>query len=101
MPRSTQDRYLRRCCAERIGADAHLRAWRKVPLRFQYSGAVRESRQVVFFDLDAWARHLERIQLEATEAARAWENRFRLVVMFPAAAIAAAIAMALLQGGRF
>lgn len=79
-----------------------LRAWRE-KCRFDpdTAGLFAKVGKYVFFDLDAWARHLERIQLEAVEAARAWENRFRLVAIIPVAAIAAAIAMALLQGGRF
>ncbi len=99
-----QDRYLLLpAAAERIGLPMRtLRAWReKCRFDSNTAGLFAKVGKFVFFDLDAWARHLERIQLEATEAARAWENRFRLVVMFPAAAIAAAIAMALLQGGRF
>jgi hypothetical protein len=45
----------------------------------------------VFFDLDEWARLLAEKQHDAIEAARTWENRLRLVVMFPAAAIATAL----------
>jgi len=52
----------------------------------------------VFFDLDAWARHLGKTQQDATEAAKAWQQRFRIVAFFQAAA-AAAIVAALLQGG--
>jgi len=99
-----QDRYLLLpAAAERIGLPLRtLRAWRE-KCRFDpdTAGLFAKHGKFVFFDLDAWARHLERIQREAIEAARAWENRFRLVLFFPAAAIAVAIAMALLQGGRF
>jgi len=96
------DRYLLLpAAAERIGLPLRtLHAWReKCRFDSRTEGLLAKVGKVVFFDLDAGARHLERIQLEATEAARAWENRFRLVVMFPAAAIAVAIATALLHGG--
>jgi len=97
-----QDRYLLLpAAAERIGLPLRtLRAWRE-KCRFDSStaGLFAKVGKFVFFDLDAWARHLERIQSEATEAARAWENRFRLALFFPAAAIAIAIAAALFHGG--
>lgn len=89
--------------AEKIGISLRtLRAWReKCRFDSNTAGLFVKAGKWVFFDLDAWTRHLERIQREAVEAARAWENRFRLVVMLPCAAIAAAIAFALLQGGGF
>ena len=89
--------------AEKIGIPLRtLRAWReKCRFDSDTAGLFAKVGKFVFFDLDAWARHLERIQSEATEAARAWENRFRLVFFFPAAAIAMAIAVALIQGGGF
>jgi len=52
----------------------------------------------VFFDLDAWARLLVKKQQEAVEAAHAWQNRFRALIVLQTAA-AAAIVTALLQGG--
>jgi len=87
--------------AEKIGIPLRtLRAWRE---KWQYdpnmAGVFAESGKFVFFDLDAWARYLERIQMAAVEDARAWQNRFRLVVLFPAAAVAAVIAIAMTQGG--
>lgn len=87
--------------AEKIGIPLRtLRAWRE-KCRFDPDTARLFAKvgKSVFFDLDAWARHLERSQFEAVEAARAWENRFRLVALLPAATIAAAIASALGQGG--
>lgn len=89
--------------AEKIGIPLRtLRAWReKCRFDSDTAGLFAKVGKFVFFDMDAWARHLERIQSEAVEAARAWENRFRLVAVIPAAAIAAAIAIALLQGGGF
>lgn len=99
-----QDRYLLLpAAAEKIGLPLRtLRAWRE-KCRFDpdKAGLFAKVGKFVFFDLDAWAHHLERIQQEAVEAARAWENRFRLVIMLPVAAIAAAIAIALFQGGGF
>lgn len=99
------DRYLLLpAAAERIGLPLRtLRAWReKCRFDSNTAGLFAKVGKFVFFDLDAWARHLERIQSEATEAARAWENRFRLVLFFPAAAIAIAIAASLFRGsGRF
>ncbi|WP_308735275.1 hypothetical protein [Humidesulfovibrio sp.] len=53
----------------------------------------------MFFDLNAWARYLERIQMAAVKDAKARQNRFCLVLFFPAAAIAMAIAAALLRDG--
>lgn len=97
-----QDRYLLLpAAAERVGLPVRtLRAWRE-KCRFDpdTAGLFAKHGKFVFFDLDAWARHLERIQREAIEAARAWENRFRLVLFFPAATIAVAIAITLFQGG--
>jgi hypothetical protein len=99
-----QDRYLLLpAAAEKIGLPLRtLRAWReKSRFDSNTAGLFVKDGKWVFFDLDAWARHLERIQRDAIEAARAWENRFRLVAVIPAAAIAAAIAIALLQGSGF
>ena len=98
----TDGRYLLLpAAAEKIGLPLRtLRAWReKCRFDSNTAGLFAKVGKFVFFDLDAWARHLERIQSEATEAARAWENRFRLVLFFPVAAIAIAIAASLLRGG--
>ena len=54
--------------------------------------------KAVLFDLDAWARYLERLQQEGVEAAKAWNNRFRAVALLQTAT-AAAIITALLHGG--
>jgi len=87
--------------AEKIGIPLRtLRAWReKWPHDPSMAGLFAKSGKFVFFDLDAWARHLECIQTPAVEDARAWQNRFRIVALFPAAVIAMAIATALFHGG--
>lgn len=77
-----QDRYLLLpAAAERIGLPLRtLRAWReKCRFDSDTAGLFAKVGKFVFFDLDAWVRHLERIQQEAMEAARAWESRFRIV----------------------
>lgn len=79
--------------AEKIGISLRtLRAWRE-KCRFDpdKAGLFAETGKWVFFDLDEWARLLAEKQHDAIEAARTWENRLRLVVMFPAAAIATAL----------
>lgn len=89
--------------AEKIGLPLRtLRAWRE-KCRFDpdTAGLFAKVGKFVFFDLEEWARLLAKKQQDALEAARAWENRFRLVLFFPAAAIAMAIAVALIQGGGF
>lgn len=63
------------------------------------AGLYVKSGKFVFFDLDAWIRYLERIQVAAVEDALAWQNSFGIVALFPAAAIAMAIATALFHGG--
>jgi len=87
--------------AEKIGIPLRtLRAWRE---KWQHdpnmAGLFAKSGKFVFFDLDAWARYLERIQMAAVEDARAWQNRFRLVLFFPAAGIGMAIVIAMIHGG--
>jgi len=97
-----QDRYLLLpAAAERIGLPVRtLRAWReKWRIDPNMAGLFAKSGKFVFFDLDAWARYLERIQLAAVEDARAWQNRFRLVLFFPAAGIGMAIVIAMIHGG--
>ena len=87
--------------AEKIGLPLRtLRAWRE-RCRFDSDTArlFVKTGKWVFFDIDEWARLLAKKQQDALEAARAWENRFRLVIVFPAAAIAMAIATALFYGG--
>lgn len=97
-----QDRYLLLpAAAERIGLPLRtLRAWRE-RCRFDSDTArlFVKTGKWVFFDIDEWARLLAKKQQDALEAARAWENRFRLVIVYPAAAIAMAIATALFHGG--
>lgn len=79
--------------AEKIGISLRtLRAWReKCRFDSDKAGLFAETGKWVFFDLDAWARLLAKKQQDSIEAASAWENRLRLVVMFPAAAIATAL----------
>ncbi|WP_308736535.1 hypothetical protein [Humidesulfovibrio sp.] len=87
--------------AEKIGIPLRtLRAWRE-KCRFDpdTAGLYAKVGKFVFFDLEEWARLLAKKQQDALEAARAWENRFRLVLFFPAAAIAVAIALTLFRGG--
>jgi len=52
----------------------------------------------VFFDLDAWARLLAQKQQESVEAAKAFQNSFRPIIVMQTAA-AAAIITTLLYGG--
>ncbi|MDP3426839.1 MAG: hypothetical protein Q8S17_05620 [Humidesulfovibrio sp.] len=52
----------------------------------------------VFFDLDAWARLLAQKQQESIEAAKAFQNSFRAIIVMQTAA-AAAIVTALPHGG--
>jgi len=74
--------------------------WReKAALEIERAGIFVKPVKAVLFDLDAWASYLEYLQREAVEAARAWQLKFRAVTCLPAAAVAAAIAAMLLQGG--
>lgn len=87
--------------AEKIGIPLRtLRAWReKCRFDSDTAGLFAKVGKFVFFDLEEWARLLAKNQQDALEAARAWENRFRLVFFLPAAAVAMAIALTLFQGG--
>ncbi|MBU1041112.1 MAG: hypothetical protein KKF77_08445 [Proteobacteria bacterium] len=53
----------------------------------------------VFFDLDAWARLLAKKQQEGVEAAKAFQNSFRAIIVMQTAAAAAIIATLLYGGG--
>lgn len=89
--------------ATRIGlTERAIRGWReKCVFDVEMAKLFAKAGKFVFFDLDAWARYLDREQQKGVEAARAWQNRFRVVPLLQVT-MAAALATLLLQGaGRF